>query len=188
MKRPVLGSWTAKTLELWILAPLLLAVAGGATWAQAVPPADPQSLDHELQALKEDVLELNRDLLLLREELLFPASSQLAVYVSLDTEELFRLDSVQLLLNDRMVASHLYSPRELKALGRGGVHQLYIGNVHSGEHELVAFFTGVGPNGRDYRRAAHLTISKAHGPKALELRISDLQRKLQPEFVVREWQ
>ena len=166
---------------------ILLAAASCAWAAGEEEMLDPQTLDHELQALKEEVLAVNRDLLVLREDLLFPASSQLAVYVSLDTEELFKLDSVQLLLNDKVIASHMYSPGELKALARGGVHQLYIGNVNSGEHELVAFFTGVGPNGRDYRRGAELKLEKGHTPKSLELRISDLKRKLQPEFVVREW-
>lgn len=165
----------------------LLVVATGAACAAEPAPLDSSGLDQELQALKEDVLTVNQDLLVLREDLLFPASSQLAVYVSLDTEELFKLDSVRLLLDDRVVASHLYSPAEIKALARGGVHQLYMGNVASGDYELVAFFTGVGPNGRDYRRGASLRIDKGHAPKSLELRISDLESKLQPEFVVREW-
>lgn len=148
---------------------------------------DPLALDHELQALKEDVLALNRDLKVLREDLLFPASRQLAVYVSLDTEELFQLESVKLLLNDQLVASHLYSPHELQALARGGSHQLYLGNLPAGEHQLVAFFTGVGPHGRGYKRAAELQLTKAPGAKTLELKISDLERKLQPQFVMREW-
>jgi hypothetical protein len=169
----------------FVLGLLLAAAVHGAPAGQKV--LDPQALDHELQALKEDVLALNRDLQVLREDLLFPANSQLAVYVSLDTEELFQLDSVKLLLNDQVVAAHLYSPRELQALARGGSHQLYIGNLPRGEHQLVAFFTGIGPNGRDYKRAAELQIKKAPGPQTLELKISDLERKLQPRFVIREW-
>jgi hypothetical protein len=173
----------ARTLSLGIA--LLL-------WAAAAPAenddvVDNTALDHELQALKEDVLALNRDLLVLEEDLLFPASRQLAVYVSMDRGSLFKLESVELQMNDRTVTSHLYSPRELEALARGGSHRLWIGNVPTGEHELVAFLTGIGPNGREYRRAAVLKVAKDHQAKALELKISDLQRKLQPEFVIREW-
>jgi hypothetical protein len=148
---------------------------------------DRNALDHQLQSLKEEVLALNRDLLVLQEDLLFPASRQLAVYLSMDRGTLFELESVELKLDDRVVTTHLYSSRELKALARGGSHQLWIGNVPSGEHELAAFLTGIGPNGRAYRRAAALTVAKGHAPKTVELKIADLQRKLQPEFVMREW-
>lgn len=173
-----------RTLRQLLLGALI--AAGPATAEE--PPVDASALEQELQSLKEEVLALNRDLILLREDMLFPANQQMAIYVSLDVGELFELESVQLRLNDQVVANHLYTPPERAALARGGVHQLWLGNVPSGKHELVAFFTGVGPNGRDYRRAADLKVEKGFGPKSLELRISDLQRKLQPEFVVREWQ
>ena len=48
-----------------------------------------QSLDAEVQSLKQDVLALNRDLFVLEEELLFPSSTQVAVFVSLDVGEFF---------------------------------------------------------------------------------------------------
>jgi len=48
------------------------------------PPRDSQSLDTRIQSLKQEAMELNRDLLVLEEELLFPASTQTAVFVSID--------------------------------------------------------------------------------------------------------
>lgn len=146
------------------------------------------SLDREVQGLKQEVIELNRDLLILEEELLFPASTQLAVFLSADVGDLFRLDSVQLKLNDQVVANHLYSEREFDALRRGGVQRLYLGNVKSGEHELTALFVGHGPRGREYRRAAATTLSKGTEPKYIEFRIEDSEQKLQPEFIVKDWE
>ncbi len=172
---------------LWLGIVLTVGSAAAAT-PESVDLPDHNALDHALQNLKEEVLALNRDLLVLEEDLLFPASRQLAVYLSMDRGTLFKPDSVELQLNDQVVATHLYSPREQAALARGGSHQLWIGNVPSGEHELVAFLSGIGPNGREYRRAATVTVAKGHEPKALEPKISDLQRRLQPEFVFREWQ
>lgn len=166
----------------------MLAVWGGVAFAaeeQAL--IDQNALDHELQALKEEVLLVNRDLLVLKEDLLFPASRQMAVYLSMDRGSLFQLDSVELRLNEQVVSTHLYSARERDALSRGGSHQLWLGNIPSGEHELVAFLTGTGPNGRAYHRAASLLVEKQHDPKTVELKVSDLQRKLQPEFQIREW-
>ena len=42
-----------------------------------------RSLDREVQTLKKEVLDLNRDLFLLEEELLFPATSQVAFFISM---------------------------------------------------------------------------------------------------------
>jgi len=147
-----------------------------------------KSLDGRVQTLKKEVLEINRDLYVLEEELLFPANTQIAVFVSVDVGDFFDLDSVQLKLDDKVVANYLYTKREVDALHRGGVQQLYIGNVTSGEHELVAIFVGKGPNGRDYRRGADMVVDKGLGAKYLELKITDRTIKKQPEFVIKEWQ
>ena len=120
--------------------------------------------------------------------MLFPANTQIAVFVSVDVGDFFDLDSVQLKLDDKIVANYLYTKREVDALHRGGVQQLYVGNVTSGEHELVAILVGKGPNGRDYRRGADIKVEKGLGAKYLELKISDRSIKKQPEFVIKEWQ
>lgn len=145
------------------------------------------SLDDEVQDLKKQVLELNRDLFLLEEELLFPSNTQVSVFVSVDVGEFFALDAVEVKIDDKEVAHYLYTQRELEALTRGGVHRIYIGNLRTGEHELTAFFTGKGPEGRDYKRGATATIEKGLGPKYVELKIVDRTTSYQPEFVVKEW-
>jgi len=124
----------------------------------------------------------------LEEELLFPASTQVALFVSMDVGKMFELDSVQIKLDDKVVSSYLYTPLEVQALHRGGVQRLYLGNLKTGEHELVAYFTGKGPHDRDYKRGATVKFDKGTEPKYIELRIKDLQQKLQPEFDVKVWQ
>ena len=164
-----------------------------ATQAVATPDAGQdraefRTLDESIQNLKTLVMNLNRDLFLLEEELLFPANTQVAIFVSMDVGEFFDLDSVQIKLNDQNVANYLYTSREVDALIRGGVQQLYLGNMKAGQHELVAIFTGHGPHERDYRRGATIVFDKGIGPKYIELSISDREQKLQPEFVVTEWE
>lgn len=161
----------------------------GARVDDAGAPAESfRTLDSDIQDMKQVLLELNRDLFLLEEELLFPANTQVAIFVSMDVGDFFDLDSVQLKVDDKDVANYLYTTREVDALIRGGVHQIYLGNLRAGEHELVAIFTGAGPHERDYRRGASLTFEKGIGPKYVELTISDRELALQPEFVVREWE
>lgn len=147
-----------------------------------------QTLDQDTQSLKTQVLNLNKDLFLLEEELLYPSNTQVAVFVSMDVGEYFALDSIQLTMDGKEVSNYLYTEREVDALLRGGVQQLYLGNIKTGEHELVATFTGKGPHDRDYKRGATLTFAKNIGSKYVELQITDREIKLQPEFAVREWE
>jgi hypothetical protein len=163
--------------------------ADPATDAQApVAAPDTRALDEEIQSIKKDVVDLNRDLFVLEEELLFPANTQVAVFLSMDVGEFFALDTVELRVDDKQVTKYLYTPREAEALLKGGVQRLYLGNLRVGKHELVALFTGKGPNGQDYSRGAQLKFEKAVGAKYLELKISDRQRKRQPEFEIKDWE
>jgi hypothetical protein len=191
-----------------ILLPLALLSAQLATAQSAAPAGVPEfapdrgagveqtpetgdrfkTLDEDVQDLKKLVLDLNRDLFLLEEELLFPASTQVAIFVSMDVGDFFGLDSVEIRLDDKDVTNYLYTAREVDALVRGGVQRVYVGNLKAGEHELVALFTGEGTHERDYRRGVSLVFEKGIGPKYIELTISDRENKLQPEFVVKEWE
>jgi hypothetical protein len=150
--------------------------------------ADTRGLDQEVQGLKKDVVDLNRDLFVLEEELLFPANTQVAVFLSMDVGDFFALDAVQLKIDQKEVINYLYTPREVEALLKGGVHRLYLGNLKVGSHELVAFFSGKGPNERDYKRGATISFEKGIGAKYLELKINDRQRKQQPEFEIKDWE
>jgi hypothetical protein len=162
--------------------------APASTPPSTAAPASSASLDDRIQDAKADVIRLNRDLMVLEEELLFPANTQVAIFVSMDVGKMFSLDSVRVKLDDKDVAAYLYTPAEVQALHRGGVQRLYIGNLKAGTHELVAFFTGKGPHDRDYKRGATIKIEKGTDPKYIELQIKDSTGKLQPEFEVKVWQ
>jgi hypothetical protein len=149
--------------------------------------ADLKGVDQDVQALKQQLIDLNRDLFKLEEELLYPASTQVAVFLSVDVGTFFALDAVTLEVDGKEVTNYLYTDREVQALHRGGVQKLYLGNLKAGSHEIVAFFTGKGPHERDYRRGTTVKFDKTVGAKYVELRISDREAALQPEFVVRQW-
>ena len=154
----------------------------------ADPATELLAVDQDVQDLKKQLVDLNRDLFKLEEEILYPASTQVAVFLSLNVGTFFALDSVTVKVDDKEVANYLYTEREVEALHRGGVQKLYLGNLKSGPHELVAFFTGKGPHDRDYRRGTSVSFEKTVGAKYVELRISDREASLQPEFVVRQWE
>jgi hypothetical protein len=202
-RRPVLRAWllalglataAAGAAAVEPAAPLEPAVATSPAADPAAPaaPADAaaatRGLDEQIQDLKKDVVDLNRDLFALEEELLFPANTQVAVFVSMDVGDFFALDSITLKVDNREVSNYLYTPREAAALVKGGVQRLYVGNLKAGQHELVAFFSGKGPNDRDYKRGASIRFEKGVGAKYLELKISDRARRQQPEFEIKDWE
>jgi hypothetical protein len=170
--------------------PAVVEVVTPAATTAEVPGVTPdtRALDEEIQAIKKEVVDLNRDLFILEEELLFPANTQVAVFLSMDVGEFFALDTVELRVDNKQVAKYLYTAREAEALLKGGVQRLYLGNLRVGNHELVALFTGKGPNGQDYSRGAQLKFEKSIGAKYLELKIADRQRKRQPEFEIKDWE
>jgi hypothetical protein len=172
--------------------------SSGATPAagtDAAAPAEGQAdangtraLDQQIQDLKKDVVDLNKDLFVLEEELLFPANTQVAVFVSVDVGDFFALDSISLKIDNHDVMNYLYTPRETAALLKGGVQRLYVGNLKAGDHELVAFFNGKGPHDRFYRRGANLKFEKGVGAKYLELKVTDHAHAQEPEFEIKDWE
>ena len=177
------GGWTAGAAETAAGAPAEAPAANA-----DAPPSDFKTLDQDVQGVKKDIIELNKDLFVLEEELLFPANTQVAVYVSMDVGTFFALDSVTVKIDNKEVKNYLYTAREADALLKGGVQQIYLGNLKVGKHELVAFFTGKGPMDRDYRRGATINFRKGVGAKYLELKITDKVSKHQPEFTIKDWE
>lgn len=151
------------------------------------PPAPAADLDPRAQQLKSEALALGRDLLVLEEEGLFPAASQVTVFLSMNVAPGFVLDSVQVRLDGRLLVDRRHAPREAQALQRGGVQRLYRGPLKNGRHEIVAGLTGQDPRGRDYQRQATVTFDKVAGPGLVELRIVDPSGDGQPELEIKSW-
>ena len=146
------------------------------------------ALEKQVQDIKQQVLNLNKELFILEEDLLFPANTQFSIFLSMDIGQLFDLDSVEINLDGKNISNHLYTEREINALKRGGVQRIHIGNIASGKHELVAFFTGKGPSKRNYKRGTTIEIEKTSSPLFIELKIIDNLTKQQPEFKTKVWE
>jgi hypothetical protein len=150
-------------------------------------PASTSRLDADVQSVKKEALDVNRELFMIEEDILYPDSTQVTVFLSLDVGNFFDLDSVQLRIDDKIVANYLYTQREVTALKKGGVQQLYQGNLKNGDHELTAYFIGKGPHNRDYKRGVTQTVSKELTPLNVELKIVDNASSEQPDFNLAVW-
>ena len=133
--------------------------------AAVAPAAAPASLDNRIQDLKGDVIRLNRDLLVLEEELLFPANTQVALFVSMDVGKMFELDSVQIKLDDKVVANYLYTPLEVQALHRGGVQRVYLGNLRAGDARARGLLHRRRPARPRLQARRHGQVRQGHRPQ-----------------------
>lgn len=148
---------------------------------------DLRAIAGNIQSLKNDVIELNKDLRKMEEKLLFPSNTRYTVFVSLSTGQFFQLEGVKLKIDGKLVSSHVYSAKQRAALSRGGVHKLYVTNLNEGIHTVTAFFTGVGVDGRPYKRAANLEFEKSIGSEFLELAVIDDGSIQEPVFKLKRW-
>ncbi len=130
-----------------------------------------KGLDEQVQDIKKDVLDLTSELSRLEEKLLFPSNTQVSLFVSV-ADEGFVLDSVQIKMDNKVVAHHLYTFKEIEALREGGVQRIYTGNIKTGDHQMVASFIGRSKSGNEYQRSENFTVTKAVGPKFVEIQIS----------------
>jgi hypothetical protein len=151
---------------------LAFLVVATVSHAEEVTRQQIKGLDGQVQDIKTDVLALTSELTRLEERLLYPSNTQVALFVSLTEGDDFRLDSVQLKLDNKVVTHYVYSFRELEALQRGGVQRVYTGNINTGEHELVASYIGVSTTGGEYKRSATYKVNKDVGPKFVEIKIA----------------
>lgn len=140
--------------------------------AEDVSKEQMKGLDEQVQEIKGDVLGISAELNRLEEKLLYPSTTQVAVFVSLAKGETFRLDSVEIQLDGASVAHHLYSFKELEALQKGGMQRIYTGNVRSGEHVLQIFVAGKAGGGADVQKSERFKINKDVGPKIVEISLA----------------
>jgi hypothetical protein len=131
-----------------------------------------RGLDEQVQEIKSDVLSIATELSRLEEKLLFPSDTQVSVFISLAESETFRLDAVQLEIDEEPVARHVYSFKELEALRKGGVQRIFTGNVRGGAHALGVSVSGQLPSGDDFTATKRFDFDKDVEPKLIELTLS----------------
>lgn len=155
-----------------LLATFILILALGAkVSAEEVSKEQIKGLDEQVQEIKKDVLGIAADLNRLEEKLLFPSNTQVSLFVTLAPGDKFPLDAVEILIDGKPVANHLYTLKELEALQQGGVQRIYTGNVSKGEHELkVSYLAKSGSSAT--RRSETFKFAKDIAPKLVGITLS----------------
>lgn len=149
---------------------LALATLSIAVRAEPVSKEQIKGLDEQVQEIKQDVLGIAADLNRLEEKLLFPSNTQVSLFVSLAKSSKLRLDAVEIRIDGKPVAHHLYTYKEVEALQKGGVQRIYTGNLTQGEHELVV--SVLGKAGSEYRESATFKLTKDVAPRLVGIQVA----------------
>jgi hypothetical protein len=159
-------------LQRGVILGISVLLLSAAAYGQEISREQIKGLDEQVQEIKSDVLGIAAELNQLEEKLLYPSNTQVAVFVSLDGSETFRLDSVEIQLDGTPVAHHLYTFKELEALQNGGVQRIYTGNVRSGGHDLQVSVIGKTGGGADFKKSERFTVNKDVGPRIVEISLA----------------
>jgi hypothetical protein len=104
--------------------------------------ANTAEVDRELQLLKDETIQLSRELLATERAMLYPERSLTSVYVQVKVSG-FLLDSISVRINEAAPQSHTYSNSESLALLKdGGWHRLARLRLEPGTYRLQAEFSG----------------------------------------------
>lgn len=160
-----------------------LIIAGRVMPATAAP-----TLDEQIAALNQQVEKHAADVLALEQKLLHPPNTRLTVFLTLKSGDALNLDSVELFVNDQPMAAHFYTDRERASLERGGVQQLFIGNLENGEHELRTVITARSADEDFVRREASYRFRKRPGVLRLQMSLDARAPDYEPSVAFREWE
>ena len=161
MRRTIMAPIAASLLGLWVF------LGGSVGSAQDLSREEMRSLDEQVQEIKTDVLAIAADLGRLEEKLLYPSTTQVAVFVSIAEGVTLRLDAMQLHIDGQLATHYIYSFKELEALQKGGVQRIYAGNLPTGAHQLEVAVSGKADGGRDFTASDTFAFDKGIEPTLL---------------------
>lgn len=130
-----------------------------------------KGLDEQVQDIKKDVLGISAELNQLEEKLLYPSNTQISFFVSVVKDSGFQPDSIQISLDEKDVAHHIYSFKEVEALQNGGVQRVYTGNVRTGDHKVKVSIVGKSGGSKAKDSVSHV-VNKGIKPQIVEIKLS----------------
>lgn len=149
--------------------------------------AKTSQISQKAVSIKQSVLDLNRELYQLEEDLLSPATTRAAVFFSLTYGEFFEPYSVNITIDDKQPIQYLYTQRQVSALRQGAVQPLKNLNLGPGLHTIKAIAKGVDNNGKKRELVLEQSVEKHDKPLYIELKIQDNKEIQSAELMISQW-
>ncbi len=142
-----------------------------------------QSINLELQVLKQQSLLLDRDLLIVEDKIKKPFS----IYLSQLTDAKFAIETLNIQLDGKQLVRHQYTDIERQALKKGGAQLLFKGSLDEGEHQIIAYYR----SNKDYQSGEQFTFNKNSAALAIEISLykgESKESRLQPKVDIKKVQ
>lgn len=144
-------------------------------------------LDSEIQLIKEDVVDVTRQLRQLEAHAQYPRGEQLIVLLSVSADLSGRPGSVSLRLDGDPVQDHVYTRDESTALLEGGVQRLYTGTMAPGRHTLLVSMGMRDDAGESHVEQTRYTLTKRPVPLYMEVHLGRGEHPSKPVLSIRPW-
>lgn len=125
----------------------------------------------QLQALKLEMVLLNKDVRQLKAQGNNAAEHTVSLYLSLEVKERFDLYNIKIVIDNKLVLNKNYSDKEINALKQGGVQKLYMKNMVKAQHRISAFILGTDKQGKTYKQGATGLFDNTQYSSAIALKI-----------------
>jgi len=133
--------------------------------------ANTQSIAEKIQVLKQQAVLLHKDLAQLEQDLIYPSSTQVSIYVAMNIEKGLTLGSLVLSIDDVVVARSVYNKDQNSALNLGGMQRLYLGNLSVGEHRFKVIVKAVDANDKVITLTGEAGYYKSSEPLSISLNL-----------------
>ncbi len=127
--------------------------------------------------LTQEALEIQRDLLLLKEKHLAEEKYGLSIYLNIDTMTLKKLDSISILLDDQIIFEDKLGQELINKLQTGGMKKLYTTVLQPGNYKLKVIMK----SGRKALRKT-FALEKSDGRDNLKISLASSLQQRAPEI------
>ena len=166
---------------------VLLMLVAMSTNAEDLAGVTNSEVSRSIIDIKQSVLELNRGLYQLEQDLLHPVTTQVAIYLSLKFGVFFEPHSVRVWIDNKPSAQHLYTQKQLDILKQGAVHPLAELNVGFGMHRVKAVVSGLDANKKSRELVIEKNFEKTAGPLYIEFKVQDDRQSKTSSLVIGRW-
>jgi predicted aspartyl protease len=156
-------------IGMWVIISAAEEIAAKEITPKEISGEQIKEIDEQVQDIKKDVLDISTGFIQLEEKLIYPPNTRLSIFLAVAQGDKFRLDAVEIKIDGKEAAHHIYSSQELEALQHGGVQRIYTGNIRTGEHALEVALIGKSTSQNDYQQNAVYKFIKDAGTKLIEI-------------------
>lgn len=144
------------------------------------------ALPKDLQSMKGELVNLNRDISQLENELLFP-NTETAIVLGIEAGSGITVNEVQVIIDDNPGIYYSYRDVEQAALVKSGLHRVYTGNLTSGSHTIKAIISGKDSSGKEFKETTGtFSFTKGTTRKIIQIQAANNSTRTQSEIRFRE--